>query len=84
MLDRDARTHEGRPGPTGPVFDFDNQGVHLPRVEVWPRADGRMLVWFDDPVHPELVENYRVCLRSRSITRAAAADDTDAAATETP
>lgn len=43
-----------------------------------------MLVWFDDPVHPELVENYRVCLRSRSITRAAAADDTDAAATETP
>jgi hypothetical protein len=69
VLDLDARTYERRPGPKGQSFAYDNTAVALTRVEVWPRVGGRMLVWFDDPHVPDLVEHFRVCSRIRQITR---------------
>lgn len=72
VLDLDARTYERRPGPTSQAFDYDNQPVVFTRIELWPKVGGQMLIWFDYPVHPELIEHYRACSRIRSITRDAA------------
>ena len=72
MLDLDARTYKRRLGPTSQAFDYDNQPAPLTRIEVWPKVGRQMLIWFDDPVHPELIEHYRVCSRIRSITHGAA------------
>jgi hypothetical protein len=72
VLDLDAGTYERRPGPTSQTFAYDNQPLPLTRIEVWPEVGGRMIVWFDDPVHPPALEHYRVCSRIRSITSALA------------
>jgi hypothetical protein len=67
VLDLDAWTYERRPGATSQRFAHDNTVVALTRVEVWPRVGGRMLVWFDDPDAPDLLEHFRLCSRIRAI-----------------
>lgn len=42
--------------------------VPLTRVEVWPTPVGRMLIWFDDPEIPTLVEHWRLSSIILSIT----------------
>lgn len=68
VLDLDAGTYERRPRPTSRRFEHDDTVVTLTRVEVWPHVGGRMMVWFDDPCAPELLEHWRVCSRIQSIT----------------
>jgi hypothetical protein len=74
LLDLDARTYRRQPGPTSQSFPYDNQDLELSRVEVWPQVGGRMLLFFDDPEHPDLIEHYRVCSRIQSITSSPTAE----------
>ena len=72
-LDLDARLYERRPGPASRRFCHDARPVRFTRVEVWPSVGGRMLVWFDDPENPDLMEHWRICSSIRSITADATA-----------
>lgn len=69
ILDLDARTYQRRPGPTSQRFAHDNTIVALTRVQVWPHVGGRMLIWFDDPHDPDLLEHFRACSRIDRIVR---------------
>jgi hypothetical protein len=69
VLDLDDRTYERRPGPTSQPFPHDLTPVPFTRIQVWPRLGGRMLVWFDDPAIPGLVEHFRVSSRISRIVR---------------
>ena len=67
LLDLDRRIYERRTGPTSQHFSFDNVPMELARVVVWPRVDGRMLVFFYDP-REDNIEYWRLTSRIRSIT----------------
>lgn len=64
-----AGTYERRPGPTSARFAHDNTTLVLARVETWPEAGGRMLVWVNDPDLPELLEHWRLSSRISRIAR---------------
>ncbi len=76
MLDLDAHTYERRPGPASQRFLHDGVPVRLTRVEVWPTVGGRMLIWFDDPDTPDLLEHWRLCSTIRGIAADPGAGDT--------
>jgi hypothetical protein len=60
VLDLANGTYERRPGSTSQAFPFDNRPVPYSRITVWPRIGGQLVLWFDDPDHPTLLEHYRI------------------------
>lgn len=61
-FDLDRMLYSRRPGPdslAGP-FAYDFNEHPITHVTLWPRVGGQALVWYDDPVHPLAVEQYRL------------------------
>jgi hypothetical protein len=71
VLDLDAGTYQRRPGPASQRFAHDNTTLTLTHLDTWPEVGGRMLLWFDDPDHPDLLEHWRLTSTIRRITPAA-------------
>lgn len=67
VLDLDAGTYERRPGIDSQPFPYDNRTCRLTRIEIWPQVGGRMLLWFDDPDFPDLLEHWCLCSRIQRI-----------------
>lgn len=71
VWDLDAKTYTRIPGPASVSgsFAFDLQSVAISRVERWPRVGSTSLVFYDDPAHPDDVEQWRQSSQIVSITQ---------------
>lgn len=74
ILDLDHRTYERVPSSSSGVFDTDSMVHRLTRVDLWPCVGRRMLVWFDDPTHPHLVERWHATSAVQRIEKAQSAE----------
>lgn len=69
--DLDAKTYMRVPGTasvSGP-FAFDSQPMAITRVVRWPRVGSTSLVVYDDPAHPDALEQWRQWSQIVSITK---------------
>jgi len=71
VWDLDAGTYQRLPGESSQQFAHDGDAHRITRVEHWPALGTSSFVWFDDPGHPESIEQYRISSPIRSITRLA-------------
>jgi hypothetical protein len=59
IWDLDNLTYQRLPGPTGKHFDYDNEPHPITHIERWPAVGSVFFVYFDDPRHPDLIEQWR-------------------------
>ena len=65
----DRVLYRRNPGAESAAFVADGDEVELTRIDRWPAVGATSLIWFDDPVAPELVEQWRQSSTVASITR---------------
>jgi hypothetical protein len=71
IWDLDAGTYQRLPGADSQQFAHDGDPHRITRVEQWPVVGSASFIWFDDPEHPAVLEQYRISSPVRSITRLA-------------
>jgi hypothetical protein len=70
IWDLELFTYTRAPGPTGARMDWDGVPHRITRVEAWPAVVGTAsLVFYDDPVTPDLLEQWRRSATILSIRR---------------
>lgn len=69
LWDLDQGTYQRLPGEGRSRFDYDEVVVHLTRVERWPSVGSTSFIWYDDPIHPHTLEQWRQSSTIRRIQR---------------
>lgn len=72
VWDLDAMTYQRLPGDFGSAMPYDARIVPITRVQTWPQVGAQSLLFYDDPSHPSLVENFRLSATIERIDRLAA------------
>lgn len=59
IWDLDAQTYQRLHDGTNPM-DYDNEVVHITRVEWWPKLGERSYLFYDDLHDPKTLEQWRI------------------------
>ena len=68
IWDLDAMTYQRVPGPASKQVDHDIDPQPITHIERWPAVGSVFVAYFDDPRHPDMLEQWRQSSTIRAIT----------------